>query len=74
MSFMSVLDADNLPEDSLTEVAGYDIDKLFSKVSTISEGAVLNIHHSLLKKWDPESLGILPEDIMQWLLTEVRVA
>ena len=74
MSFMSVLDADKLPVHSLTKVAACDVDKLFSKASTISEGAVLNIHHSLLKKWGPESLGVLPEDIMQQLLTEVRAA
>ena len=63
MSFMLVLDADKLPVDSLTKVAAYDVDK-FSKASIISEGAVLNIHHSLLKEWGPES-GVLPEDIMQ---------
>ena len=61
-----------LPADSLAKVAAYDVDKLFSKTSAISEEAVLNIHHSLLKEWGPESLGILPEDIMQQLLTEVR--
>ena len=65
MFFISVLDVDKLPADSLAKVAAYDIDKLFSKASTISEGAVLNICHSLLKEWGPESLGVLPEDIMQ---------
>ena len=34
------LDVDKLPADSLTKVAAYDVDKLFSKASTISEGAV----------------------------------
>ena len=71
---MLVLDADKLLADSLTKVATYDVDKLFSKASTISEVAVLNIWHSLLKEWGPESLGILPEDIMQQILTEVRAA
>ena len=66
------LDVDKLPADSLAKVAAYDVDKLFLKTSTISEGAVLNIHHSLIKEWGPESLGVLPEDIMQQLLTEVR--
>ena len=66
------LDVDKLPADSLAKVAAYDVDKLFSKASTISEGAVLNIHHSLLKECGPYSLGVLPEDIMQHLLTEVR--
>ena len=59
------LDVAKLPADSLAKVAAYDVDKLLSKTSTISEGAVLNIHHSLLKAWGPESLGILPEDVMQ---------
>ena len=68
------LDVDKLPTDSLAKVAAYDIDKLYSKASTISEGAVLNIHHSLLKEWGPESLGILSEDVMQQLLMEVRAA
>ena len=65
MSFILVLDVDKLPADSPAKVAAYNIDKLFSKASTISEGAVLNICHSLLKEWGPESLGILPQDIMQ---------
>ena len=54
-----------LPSDSLAKVVAYNVDKLFAKTSTISEGADLNTHHSLLKKWGPESLGVLPEDIMQ---------
>ena len=74
MFFILVLDVDKLPADSLAKVAAYDVDKLFSKASTISEGAVLNIHHSLLKEWGPESLGVLPGDIMQQLLMEVRAA
>ena len=65
MFFISVLDVNKLPADSFAKVVAYDVDKLFSKASTISEGAVLNICHSLLKEWDPESLGILPEDVMQ---------
>ena len=65
MSFILGLDADKLPVDSLANVVAYDVDKLFSKASTISEGVVFNIRHSLLKEWAPESLGVLPEDIMQ---------
>ena len=44
------LDVTKLPSDSLAKVAAYDVDKLFAKTLTISEGAVLNIHHSLLKE------------------------
>ena len=65
MSSFSGLDADKLLADSLAKVAAYDIHKLFSKASTVSEGVVFNIRHSLLKEWGPISLGILPEDIMQ---------
>ena len=72
MPFISGLDADKLPADSLAKVAANDVDKLFSKASTISEGDVFNIPHSLLKAWGPESLGILTEDIMQQLLMEVK--
>ena len=58
--------------DNLSKVAAYDIDKLLSKASEISTGVIFNIWHSLLKEWGPESLGVLPEDTMQKLLTEVK--
>ena len=32
------LDAAKLPSDSLAKVVAYDVDKLFAKTSTISEG------------------------------------
>ena len=59
MTRHNFFDAAKLPSDSLAKVAAYDVDKLFTKTSTISEGAVLNICHSLLKEWGPESLGVL---------------
>ena len=59
------LDVNKLPVDSLAKVAAYDVNKLFSKTSTISEGTILHIGHSLLKEWGPESLDVLPEDVMQ---------
>ena len=40
-------------------------------MSEISKGIVYNIHQSLLKEWGPESLGVLPEDMIQQLLTGV---
>ena len=39
-SILIFLDVDKLPADSLAKVAAYDVDKLFSKTSTISEGAI----------------------------------
>ena len=60
MSYMLVLDVDKCPADSLPKAAAYDVDKLFSKASTISEGAVFNIHHSLLKKTGPRIIRHSP--------------
>ena len=34
-------------------------------------GVVYNICQSLLKEWGSEFLGVLPEDMIQQLLTEV---
>ena len=65
--------ADKQPTESLTMVAAFDVDKLLSKASTISEGAIFNVWQSLLKEWGPESLGVLPEDTMQQLLMEVKI-
>ena len=65
MTRCDFLDAAKLPADSLAKLVAYDVDKLLAKTSTIIEGAVLNIYHSLLREWRPESLGVLPEDVMQ---------
>ena len=62
----SFTDADKQPADSLIKVAAFDVDKLLSKASTTSEGAIFNI-------WGLESLGVLPEDTMQQLLMEVKI-
>ena len=66
------IDVDKQPVDSLSKVAAFDIDKLLSKKSQIIEDVIFNIQHSLLKEWAPESLGVLPKDTMQQLLTEVN--
>ena len=50
MTRCNILDAAKLPSDSLAKVVAYDVDKLFPKTSTISEGVVLNICDSLLKE------------------------
>ena len=49
MATCNFLDVAKLPSDSLAKVEASDVDKLFAKTSTISEGVVLNIHHSLFK-------------------------
>ena len=71
MSLHLLTDADEQPADNLSTVAAMDIESLLSKTSEISKGAIYNIHQSLLKEWGPESLGVLPEDTIQQLLTGV---
>ena len=56
---------------SLSQVAALNIVKLLSKAPEISERVLFNVQESLLKDWHPESVGALPEDTMQQLLTEV---
>ena len=64
-------DADAQLVDDLPKVAAISIDSLLSKMSEISKGVVYHICQSLLKEWGPESLGVLPEDTIQQLLTGV---
>ena len=64
-------DADDQPADNLSKVAVINIDSLLLKTSEISKGVAYNICQSLLKEWGPESLGALPEDTIQQLLTGV---
>ena len=59
------------PSESLSQVAALDIGKLLSKATEISERVLFNVWESLLKDWGPESVGALPKDTMQQLLTEV---
>ena len=42
MFFILVLDVDKLLVNSLAKVAAYDLQKLFSKASTISEGIMFS--------------------------------
>ena len=62
-------DADKKPADNLTNLAAIDVDDLLSKTRGISKGVIFNVWQSLLKEWGPDSLGVLPEDTMQELLT-----
>ena len=66
-----LIDADKKPADNLTKLAALDIDNLLVKMQSISKGVLLNVQQTLLKEWGPDSLGVLPEDTMQELLTGV---
>ena len=66
-----LIDADKQPADSLTKVAALDIDNLLIKTPGINKGILINVQQALLKEWGPDSLGVLPEDAMQELLTGV---
>ena len=59
------------PSESLSQVAAIDFDKLLSKAQEISEKVLFNVQETLLKDWGPKSVGALPKDTMQQLLTEV---
>ena len=59
------------PAESLEQVTVHDIEKLLSKLSELSESLLLQLRQSLAKEWGPESMGTLPEDSIQKLLTEV---
>ena len=68
---MLVPDADKEPANNLTKLAVIDVDDLLSKTRGISKGVIYNVHQSLLKERGPDSLGVLPVDTMQELLTGV---
>ena len=57
--------------EDLTSLAVLDIKDILSKTSSISRGVLFNICQSVLKELGPDSLGVLPEDRMQELLTGV---
>ena len=60
-------DANKEPADNLTKLAAIDVDE----TRGISKHVIFNVQHSLFKKWGPDSLGVLPEDAMQEVLTGV---
>ena len=66
------IDADKQLADSLSKIAAFNVEYLLLKSSETSKGVIYNICQSLLKEWGLESLGALPEDIMQQLLMEVK--
>ena len=55
--------------EDLTSVAALDIVDILSKTDFISKGILFHMHWSMLKEWSPDTLGVLPEDRMQELLT-----
>ena len=57
--------------ESLELIAAFDVEKLLSKSATLSENLLLQLWQSLTKEWGTGSVGILPKDFVQKLLTEV---
>ena len=57
--------------ESLEQIATFDVEKLLSKSATLSENLLLQLWQSLTKEWGTGSVGILTEDFVQKLLTEV---
>ena len=57
--------------ESLEQIAAFDVEKLLSKSTTLSENLLLQLWQSLTKEWGTGSVGILPEDLIQKLLTQV---
>ena len=60
------------PSESLKHIVAYDVEELLATLSGLSESLLLQLRQSLSKEWGPSSVGILPEDSIQKLLTEVR--
>ena len=56
--------------ESLEQIAAFDVEKL-SKSTTLCENLLLQLRQSLTKEWGPGSVGTIPEDFVQKLLTEV---
>ena len=65
------LDIASKPTESLEQIAAFDIEKLLSKSTTLSENLLLQLQQSLTKEWGTGSVGIRPEDFIQKLLIEV---
>ena len=69
--FFLILDITSKPMESLEKIATFDVEKLLSKSSTLSVNLLLQLRQSLTKEWGTGSVGTLPEDFIQKLLTEV---
>ena len=65
------LDTITKPAESLEQIAAYDVEKLLTRSSELSENLLLQLRQSLTKEWGSGSVGTLPEDSIQKLLIEV---
>ena len=57
--------------ESLEQITPFHVEKLLSKSATLSENLLLQLRQSLTKEWGTGSVGTLPKDFIQKLLTEV---
>ena len=69
--FSFILDITSKLTESLEQIATFNMEKLLSKSSTLSENFLLQLRQSLTKEWGTGSVGTLPKDLIQKLLTEV---
>ena len=70
MIFPFVLDIASKPMESLEQITTFDVEMLLCKSATLSENSLLQLQQSLTKEWGTGSVGILPKDFIQKLLTE----
>ena len=69
--FSFILDTTSKPTESLEQIAAFHIEKLLSRSSALSENLLLQLRQSLTKEWGTGSVGTLPKDSIQKLLTWV---
>ena len=66
------LDIASKPMESLEQIATFEVEKMLSKCTSLSENLLLQLWQSLTKEWGTGSVGILPKNFIQKLLTEAR--
>ena len=66
-----ILDITTKPTESFEQITAFDVEKLLSKSSTLSENLLLQLRQSLTKKWGTGSVGALPKDFIWKLLAEI---
>ena len=60
-----------IPQESLEQIAAFDIEELLSKSAVPSENMLLHVWQSLTREWGEGFVSTLLEDFVQNLLTEV---